>query len=71
MLRAANEALSAAGHPELTLLEVALTDADYPTGVTGKVLKRVLRERYSDLQAYLAQGANRGLATALPARQTT
>jgi len=62
MLAAANRALRAAGHPPLTLLEVARTDADYPVGVTGKVLKRTLRERYADLGAYVGQGGRR-LAT--------
>ena len=71
VLRAANGALRAAGHPELALLEVARTDADYPTGVTGKVLKRVLRERYGDLEGYLAQRADRGLATAPPGTSDT
>ena len=64
---AANDALRAAGHPELALLEVARDDADYPLGVTGKVLKRVLRERYGDLERYVAGGADRSLSAAAPA----
>jgi len=48
----ANAALRAAGLPELALLEVASSDDDYPVGVTGKVLKRQLRERYADLSTY-------------------
>ena len=64
VLGAANDALRAAGHPELALLEIARTDADYSTGVTGKVLKRVWRERYGDLERYVAQGSDRCLATA-------
>ncbi len=63
VLEAANDALRAVGHPELTLVEVARTDAEYPVGVTGKVLKRVLRERYDDLPTYLAQRGDRILAS--------
>jgi acyl-coenzyme A synthetase/AMP-(fatty) acid ligase len=62
VLQAANGALRAAGHPELALVEVARTDADYPVGVTGKVLKRVLRERYDHLPRYLADRGDRILA---------
>jgi acyl-coenzyme A synthetase/AMP-(fatty) acid ligase len=64
VLQAANDALRAAGHPEVALVEVARTDADYPVGVTGKVLKRVLRDRYEDLESYVAGGADRALALA-------
>ncbi len=64
LLAAANEALRAAGHPELGLLEIARTDAEYPVGVTGKVLKRVLRERFADLEGYVAAGADKLLAAA-------
>ncbi len=63
VLEAANDALRAAGHPEVALIEVARTDADYPVGVTGKVLKRVLRDRYDDLPAYLADRGDRILAS--------
>jgi hypothetical protein len=31
------------------VLDVAVTADDFPVGVTGKVLKRELRDRYSDL----------------------
>jgi 3-aminoavenalumate diazotase len=31
------------------VLDVAVTPDDFPVGVTGKVLKRELRDRYSDL----------------------
>jgi acyl-coenzyme A synthetase/AMP-(fatty) acid ligase len=62
LLDAANAALRSAGHPQLALLEVVESDADYPVGVTGKVLKRELRERYRDLSAYVAQDAGRILA---------
>jgi acyl-coenzyme A synthetase/AMP-(fatty) acid ligase len=64
LLAAANAALRSAGHPELALLEVAQSDADYPVGVTGKVLKRQLRERYAELSTYVRQGAGRLLAVA-------
>jgi len=62
LLEQANEALRSAGHPELGLLEVARSDADLPLGVTGKVLKRQLRERYADVKAYIEQGVGRTLA---------
>ena len=62
LIEAANEALRSAGHPKLALLEVAQSDDDYPCGVTGKVLKRELRERYGDLSAYVAEDATRILA---------
>jgi acyl-coenzyme A synthetase/AMP-(fatty) acid ligase len=61
LLEAANAALCADGHPELELLEVVRSEADYPLGVTGKVLKRRLRERYGDLTSYV-QDASRTLA---------
>ncbi len=64
VLEAANAALGAAGHPEVALVEVARTDAEYPVGVTGKVLKRVLRDRYDDLESYVAPGGDRALALA-------
>jgi acyl-coenzyme A synthetase/AMP-(fatty) acid ligase len=63
LLEAANRALRSAGHPELTLLEVATSEGDFPVGVTGKVLKRQLREKYSDLSTYVGDGAGRTLAT--------
>jgi acyl-coenzyme A synthetase/AMP-(fatty) acid ligase len=68
LLEAASAALRAAGLPGLTMLEVARTDADYPVGVTGKVLKRQLRERYADLAAYAARDAERILSFESPAR---
>ncbi|MFI0421261.1 class I adenylate-forming enzyme family protein [Spongiactinospora sp. 9N601] len=46
VLDAANAALKTAGHPAVTVLEII--DA-LPVGVTGKVLKRKLRERYAEL----------------------
>ncbi|MDJ0382921.1 class I adenylate-forming enzyme family protein [Streptomyces sp. G-G2] len=64
LLARANEALEAAGHPALRLLEVAADESDFPVGVTGKVLKRKLREKYADLGAYLQDGAGKTLAAA-------
>lgn len=52
LLARANEALKAAGHPLLGLLDVAASEEDFPVGVTGKVLKRQLREKYADLSDY-------------------
>jgi acyl-coenzyme A synthetase/AMP-(fatty) acid ligase len=63
LIAAANDALRSAGHPKLAVLEVAKTEADYPCGVTGKVLKRNLRERYGDLSTYLTEDEDRILAT--------
>ena len=66
LLEAANDALRAAGHPELALLEVARSDDEYATGVTGKVLKRVLRERFGDLESYVGATTGRILCAARP-----
>lgn len=63
LLLRANEALKAAGHPLLGLLEIVSDEADFPVGVTGKVLKRQLRETYADLAAYVRQAEGRSLAT--------
>jgi acyl-coenzyme A synthetase/AMP-(fatty) acid ligase len=65
ILRGANEALRAAGHPELALLEVAPSQDDVPVGVTGKVLKTRLRERYRSLEDYLAEADGKLLATSI------
>lgn len=54
LLLQANEALRAGGHPELGLLEIVVDSVDFPTGVTGKVLKRYLREKYADLARYVS-----------------
>jgi acyl-coenzyme A synthetase/AMP-(fatty) acid ligase len=51
LLAAANEVLEKAGHPRIAVLDVARVPEDFPVGVTGKVLKRELRARYSDLAA--------------------
>ena len=53
LLSSANEVLNTAGHPPLAVLEVAHNDDDFPVGVTGKVLKWRLREKYSQLAEYL------------------
>jgi acyl-coenzyme A synthetase/AMP-(fatty) acid ligase len=49
LLNAANEVLRRSGQPELAVLETALGIEDFPVGVTGKVLKRQLREKYQCL----------------------
>ncbi|WP_432839337.1 class I adenylate-forming enzyme family protein [Dactylosporangium sp. CA-092794] len=61
LVKQANEALRAAGYPELSLLEVV---DSIPVGVTGKVLKRKLREQYGDLTAYLGDGRSKAVAVA-------
>jgi acyl-coenzyme A synthetase/AMP-(fatty) acid ligase len=63
VLFAANEALRAAGRPELALIEVAGADGDFPLGVTGKSLKRYLRAKYADLAGYLADRRGKKLGT--------
>lgn len=62
LLAQANQALTATGQPHLAFLEVAYTEEVFPLGVTGKVLKRALRERYADLHDYLSGDADRVLA---------
>ncbi|PPK65669.1 class I adenylate-forming enzyme family protein [Actinokineospora auranticolor] len=52
LLTLANEELARAGHLTLGALDLARTDEDFPVGVTGKVLKRNLRDKYADLAAY-------------------
>ncbi len=59
LLARANAGLREAGQPPLALLELARDAADIPIGSTGKVLKRVLRERYADLDAYAASATGR------------
>lgn len=53
LLTAANELLREAGHPALAVLELTRSDGDFPQGVTGKVLKRQLRDKYATLENYL------------------
>ncbi|WEH39177.1 class I adenylate-forming enzyme family protein [Streptomyces sp. AM 2-1-1] len=62
LLARANEALRATGHPPLGLLEVVDDETGIPVGVTGKVLKRQLREQYADLDSYVKQAQGRALA---------
>jgi acyl-coenzyme A synthetase/AMP-(fatty) acid ligase len=62
LLRMANDALRIAGHPELGVLEIARSGADLPLGVTGKVLKRVLRQKYGSLDNYVASQEGKMLA---------
>jgi acyl-coenzyme A synthetase/AMP-(fatty) acid ligase len=64
LLEAANRALGEAGLPRVEVLEVTNGTANVPAGVTGKVLKRDLRERYSDVAAYVRDGRARLLAVA-------
>ncbi|MDG4534745.1 class I adenylate-forming enzyme family protein [Streptomyces sp. AV19] len=54
LLERANAALAERDQPPLAVLDLAAKDADIPTGPTGKVLKRQLRERYADLRGHLA-----------------
>lgn len=56
LLAECNQVLRKTGHPGLALLEIAATDQAYPVGVTGKVLKRRLRERYGALSQYSPEG---------------
>ncbi len=49
LLAEANHILEKAGHPRIAVLDIARAPDDFPVGVTGKVLKRQLRDRYSDL----------------------
>ena len=65
VFRTANAALRSAGHPDLALLELATTGADIPLGVTGKVLKSRLRERYRSLEHYVADADGKLLATSI------
>jgi hypothetical protein len=45
------------------MVEVANADGDFPLGVTGKSLKRYLREKYEDLVVYLGDHQSKNLAT--------
>jgi hypothetical protein len=56
--------LRAAGHPELGMLEICRRDEDFPVGVTGKVLKRHLRETYGDLDGRVRERGTADVATA-------
>jgi acyl-coenzyme A synthetase/AMP-(fatty) acid ligase len=63
VLFAANEALRAHGKPELSMVEVASAHGDFPLGVTGKSLKRFLRDKYRDLAVYVRDRRGKSLAT--------
>ncbi|MCF3961006.1 class I adenylate-forming enzyme family protein [Streptomyces fuscigenes] len=63
LLDRANEALAAAGHPALGVLEIARTPDQFPVGVTGKVLKRQLRETYANLRNYAERADSTSLAS--------
>jgi acyl-coenzyme A synthetase/AMP-(fatty) acid ligase len=63
VLFAANQALRAAGKPELAMVEVAGANEDFPLGVTGKSLKRYLRDKYKDLAVYIRDRRGKDLAT--------
>ncbi|RJL34334.1 class I adenylate-forming enzyme family protein [Bailinhaonella thermotolerans] len=69
LLAAANKALRAAGLPEIAVLEVVPSAADIPQGVTGKVLKRLLRGRYAALHEYLAGRDSAAVATTIELRE--
>jgi acyl-coenzyme A synthetase/AMP-(fatty) acid ligase len=67
LLRRGNGALAEIGQPELALLEIATSEAVIPTGPTGKVLKRHLREKYHNLHDYAsAQSARTAATSTLP-----
>jgi acyl-CoA synthetase (AMP-forming)/AMP-acid ligase II len=68
LLTAANRALTDLRMATLAAVIVARTDDDFPTGPTGKVLKRVLRNRYASLLASDARCA--GDASAADAMAT-
>ncbi|HEY0165680.1 MAG TPA: class I adenylate-forming enzyme family protein [Jatrophihabitans sp.] len=64
VLVSANAALRSLGRPALAMVEVvAGEDGDYPLGLTGKSLKRFLRQKYADLPTYLSNRAGKNLAT--------
>ncbi|WP_370947369.1 class I adenylate-forming enzyme family protein [Amycolatopsis sp. cg5] len=64
LLTLANEALVAAGHLPVGVLEIAQYEEDLPVGVTGKVLKRELREKYNALEVYTSAADPRYVASA-------
>lgn len=61
-LFSANEALRAKGMPELAVVEVAGDDGDFPLGLTGKSLKRFLRDKYKELSVYVRGREGKNLA---------
>jgi uncharacterized protein (TIGR00369 family) len=66
LLPRVNKVLAEAGQPELAVLEIARAETDIPLGATGKILKRVLREKYADLATYLPGRPAEVTATTLP-----
>ncbi|GII54377.1 fatty-acid--CoA ligase [Planotetraspora thailandica] len=67
LLKEANEALAAAGHPALSVVEIVDT---LPVGVTGKVLKRQLRERYVALEKIAKQSDSSVVAVTGTVKET-
>lgn len=63
LLRRANTALHEARQPGLALLEIAGAEADIPVGATGKVLKRKLRDKYADIDAFATTASPQAVAT--------
>lgn len=61
LLRRANAALRDAGQIELASLVIAKFEADFPVGPTGKVLKRLLREQFSEFLHRNTDTADGGL----------
>lgn len=62
LLQLANETLTKAGQPVLAIIDIAHTHEDFPVGVTGKVLKRLLRDKYADLPSYVTNADKRYVA---------
>jgi acyl-coenzyme A synthetase/AMP-(fatty) acid ligase len=62
LLTRANKVLQPAGHPKLGVLEIVKPGKDFPVGVTGKVLKRQLRKKYSALSDYVQDADGKTLA---------
>jgi hypothetical protein len=55
--------LRATAKPALAMAEVASAEGDLPLGVTGKSLKRYLRDKYHDPIVYLGDRRVQNLAT--------
>ena len=66
VLAEVNTVLREHGQLELALLEFAREDDDIPLGVTGKVLKRLLRDRYRLLPGVAERRQGRTFATTHP-----
>ncbi|HKS48444.1 MAG TPA: class I adenylate-forming enzyme family protein [Amycolatopsis sp.] len=62
VLFSANEVLRANGKIELAVVEVASAEGDFPLGLTGKSLKRFLRDKYKDLVVYVRDRRGKNLA---------